>query len=320
MKFSKVIKNPIKDTSSNNREYLNELNRFLKIESQLKNNLKTIKTSRKKSSSNSNYLGDLASDSHQSISYIPKRKVKFIPGNLISHADTNSIPIKIKSQEKNVSKSLFSLNNSLISMNNNNNKSNYDVDLVYNEYGIKNNSVDPEYLNFKTNFILKFSKNIAQYEKLYIYTDAVSDNYKRNLALDNMKKLKNLSEKKDRMFFEDSQVKNNANTSYFNWKEMIIFFFEFETLLQKIFDIVFKELKNTKDLMISIAKKSIGLESQLKEKDQELSQINEFIKENDLHGKMKVYKQKQNNYDELKKECQRKENLNMINVYRLEEE
>merc|ERR1711957_615868 len=93
---------------------------------------------------------------------------------------------------------------------------------------------------------------MGHYDKINSLTDSVSENNKK-LVADGIKKLKNLSEKKDRILFDN---KETSDGSLYNWKENIILFFEFETIWQKITDIVLKELKNTRDLMIVLAKKN----------------------------------------------------------------
>lgn len=242
----------------------------------------------------------------KTLTYIPKKNVKFIPSNLMSYGNP-STNIAYRKSTDSISKSnTFSTGN--IELHNSNS--------VYLNYGFNKKNVDVEYLNFKTNFILKFSKNISIYDKIFLNMDAVSDNNKKFVS-ENFMKLKSLSEKKDRILFDNNEVKNSSN---FNWKEMIILFFEFESKWQKIIDIVTKELKSTREIMISLAKKNTELEKLSEDYAEEIASLSEFIKINDLENKATAEKKKLKHFYDMKQEFEKKENLNLINLHRLEEE
>ena len=90
-----------------------------------------------------------------------------------------------------------------------------------------------DYLNFKTNYILKFAKNIENFEKFSKYFDFISENNKKSF-IDHFETLKKLSEKKDRILFDVINPNNKLNNSIDNWKECSILFYEFEVYWQKL--------------------------------------------------------------------------------------
>ncbi len=296
-----------------NKDYLNDLQSFLKVENQIKNSINFSKDFTK-----SRYLSE-ADEVSRTLTYIPKRNVKFIPSNLMSYGDPGSnIGLK-KSQQQHEnnnnfkSKTVREPNSHLLDRSNNDNTHNS----VFYNYGFHNKTVDAEYLNFKTNFILKFAKNISKYEKIFHIMDSVSDNNKKFVS-ESFMKLKSLSEKKDRILFDNNEVKNT--TSSFSWKENIILFYEFETIWQKICDLILKELKSSKEVMISLAKKNTDLEAQVQANTAEIYNLTEFIRINDLHNKAATQKKKLKHFYDMKQEFERRENLNLVNMNRLEEQ
>jgi hypothetical protein len=347
-----AIKNVIHSESAYNsslkdlegtRDFLNDLNKFLYINNQ---------TAKKPVSySKSKYL-EQADQASKTLNYLPKKNIKFVPTTLFSYGSgygsgsgtglgsitgvggsggsagngvgagnisgINSPNLNYRSSSID---SLFgkNINSPSISIQNN------DVILnsQYYKQGFHNKTLDSDYINFKTNFIIKFSKNVGNYDKLKSLVDSVSDNNKK-WVLDGLKNLKSLSEKKDRIFFDNIEIGDNKdykdNKSIFNWKENILLFFEFETIWQKLTDIILKELKNTRELMLVLAKKNNEFTEINKENLEKINKLNEFIKANDMNNKAETMKKKIKNFYEKKQEYERKENIGFINLHRLEDE
>ena len=114
------------------------------------------------------------------ISYIPKRKIEFIPSNLMSYGNPNQNLMENLNRNSNSPNSNFNFKNILLD--------NY-------------KNIDIEYMNFKTNFILRFAKNISNYDKIIGFLDSLTYISKTNYR-EIFFKLKNLSEKKDKILFE----------------------------------------------------------------------------------------------------------------------
>ena len=189
---------------------------------------------------------------------------------------------------------------------------------------IKNQN-DLDLLAFKTNFIVKFSRNLENYDKIFLLIDRVSESNKK-IAFEYYYRIKSLTEKKDKIIFNTiifNQIQNkekNMNALFENWKENITIMFEFESYWQKLIELILKELKGYNEKNIDLNKKVKDKDCFIMNKDNEINQLNDYIKKNDIHHKALAKKKKQNEIKEIKSEYDKKDKLNMMSVYRLEEE
>ena len=234
-----------------------------------------------------------------SISYLPKRNCK------ITTAGLSKLPIPENGLKKFFEKKQM--------------ESDKDTNLEI------NNQNDLDLLSFKTNFIVKFSRNLENYDKIYSLLDRVSENNKK-IAFDYYYRIKSLTEKKDKVIFNTSVFTQNFNgeksmvSVLDNWKENISIMYEFESYWQRIVELILKELKVYHEKNIDLNKKVKDKDSFLINKDNEINNLNDYIKKNDINYKALVKKKKSNDIKELKSEYEKKEKLNIINMYRLEEE
>jgi hypothetical protein len=90
--------------------------------------------------------------------------------------------------------------------------------------------------------------------------------------------------------------------------------------MQKINDIILKELKNTRELMLVIAKKNNEMTEDSKENSDKIYKLTEYIRINDIKNKAETIKKKMKHFYEQKQEYEKRENLNFINKIRLEDE
>lgn len=257
--------------------------------------------------------------SDPSHSYVPKRTVKFTPSDLLSYANPNML--KRFGGEESLKDSLLSLkinpheSNHLPENMNQNKESNKEIIPTYNQ--TQNNF---DHLNFKTNFILKFAKNAEQYDRLGLFFDNITENNKK-LVVDCYYKLKSLTDKKDRILFDYMTVNNYENDSTTqNWKECTMFFHEFEAFWLKLADVILRELKTAKDNNIQLSKKVNDQYHTITMKENEIEYLNNYISKNDINYKALVKKKRVKDVKEIKTEFEKKEKLNIINVFRLEEE
>ena len=305
-KVESVYDKSIRKAHSASRKIFDELNDFLRINKLVKdkklsrgNDNVIDKASLIMNSErliDKNYLKNYTSSK---IVYKPKRNVKLSPKSFPSN------PIKI-SMDKSVKNTVL----------------NFAVTHDHNLPNIINkNDTNPlqdnDYLTFKTNFILKFTGNIENYNRLTKYFDYISEDKKKALA-ECSSKLKSITERKDRVLFDRMNFDKDFNLE--KWKELTIVFYEFEQLWQKQCKIILKELKLSKDNNIHLNKKVVDQENNLKLKENELNYLNNYISTNDLNYKTMMGKKKATDVKEIKSEYEKKEKLNMINVFRLEEE
>lgn len=328
----------IRDVNCPSQRSLNELNGCLKVDKQTKGRkvnvnskvntieqkmyLNSLNTERKE-----DYIDELNLDKNMnsSLAFIPKRKLKFTPSNLMSYSNPNSYMKKFNNAvEKDVEErtslpfpvftpSYHGLDNGSSGVNGENKiqtppaiSNNANIDSL----PVHNPSDSADFLTFKTNYILKFARNIENYEKLYKYLEIISENNKKP-AMDNFIKLKSIADKKDRALFDTNNTLG---------RDSIILFYEFEVFWLKLIEIVMRELKSLKDINVQLTKKASDQENLIKLKENEIKYLNTFIENNDLNYKSLVRKKRTKDVNEIKDEYERKEKLSMINTFRLEEE
>ena len=234
-----------------------------------------------------------------SISYLPKRNGKLTTSSLSKLAiPENAFKRIIKNDQRETDKDLK------IEMKNQN-----DLDLM----------------SFKTNFIIKFSRNLENYDKIFSLIDKVSEN-NRKFACDYYYRIKSLAERKDKIIFNtniftQSQNKDMIKNELFeNWKENISVMFEFESYWQKLVELILKELRSFYEKNIDLNKKVKDKDCFIINKENEINQLTDYIKKNDINNKALTKKKKSNEIKEIRTEYDKKDKLNMMNVYRLEEE
>ena len=247
----------------------------------------------------SNDFKEKQNDIPSSISYLPKRNCKVTTSGL------SKLPIPENGLKKFFKKEQL--------------ESDKEVNMEI------NNQNDLDLLSFKTNYIVKFSRNLENYDKIYSLLDRVSENNKK-IAFDYYYRIKSLTEKKDKVIFNTSVFAQNFNREKSmgsvldNWKENIYIMYEFESYWQKIVELILKELKVYYEKNIDLNKKVKDKDSFLISKENEINSLNDYIKKNDINYKALVKKKKSNEIKDLKAEYDKKEKLNIINMYRLEEE
>jgi len=246
-------------------------------------------------------VNDLAfkNDEIYNISYLPKRKVKFTPFSLISSSQHTT---KLFDNEKE------NTGDKKINIQNGNNH-------AY-------STTEKDYLEFKTTFILKFARNKKNYERLSQLISSIEEDKKT--SLDYYRKLVLITDKKDRILFDSMNpltISDQANlNSYINWKDLVVLFYESECSWLRLSEVVLKELSSVKEKNLHLEKKVSDQGHQIISKDSTIQRLNKFIEENDLNSKSSFSKKKITELDLLKEEFTQKENLNIYNVFRLEEE
>jgi len=176
------------------------------------------------------------------------------------------------------------------------------------------NNVDMDYLNFKTNFLLRFTKNINNYTKIMQVIETLVLNNKKYFYTC-MEKLKILSEKKDKVLLETNQNLQNISTL----KETVIFVFEFESLWQKLSEALLKELKKASDSNIILLKKNKDLDDEMVLRNKKIQELNEFIRINDIHTKISKYNKTLDMVNDVKMEYQRKVNDKLLEMDLMEQ-
>jgi hypothetical protein len=317
-----------RDLYSANSRASSDLTSFIKVDSLLStkkkfhSNAKQIVSGDRDYQKNKFYNDKKCNELISSISYLPKNRIKFTPLNLMSYPSPNKFSIgnKHNSRSDKIEDSLMPFQ-----MGNKNETSSNGTNYMMS--GSEN-----EFLTFKTNFILKFAKNVEVYDKVNKYLDIISDSNKKNI-FDYFRRIRTCTDKKDQILFDSMNYniltennKNNesnsnkANSNYKHWKECTILFYEFEVFWLKLSDIILKELKSAKDSNILLAKKNSDQTNIISQREKEVSELNELIETHDIYNKTQKAKKKNSELNEIKEEYNRKDKINVFNVYRLEEE
>jgi hypothetical protein len=269
---------------------LRDSNRELDIEKELQNYL-TVSRAEKKPKIQMITLEKPAEEkkdklqtfpSHK-LNYIPQRDTNFTPSNLLSYPNKNRAfkAIKLETLQK-VS------------------ASNYDTDI----------------LNFQTSHMLKFAKSSENYDRLNNILDNLTDSNKK-LAVDAFHKLRLTNDKRDKILFDYFHVDANNFTIY---KDVVSLLYDIDLTWQKLLEISLKESKRLRDENVSVMKRFSDVENLNESNKKEIAYLKEYIGDNDISYKHMLRKRKLNEADIIKEECEKKERLNLIQRYQLEEE
>jgi len=249
------------------------------------------------------------------ISYVPKNNVRFIPSDIKSYGNLNNFDFS----KTNINNSTYNkmpdylqhskTQNNFFKFQNNN--LNYGND---NSHAINLNNIDMDYLNFKTNFLLKFSNNINKYNKLLTVIETLAYNNKK-IFHEKIQKLKGLAENKDKILLEGHNAKNQNITT---WKNTLIYIYESENLWQKITQNLLKEFKKNLDSNIVLMKKVEDCEEELDQKNKKIEELNEFIRINDIHTKISKFNKTLEMVNDVKAHYEKKENKSLIEMFNME--
>jgi len=182
-------------------------------------------------------------------------------------------------------------------------------------------SSEINFIEFKTNIIMKFAKSFNIFNHLPSYFENLSDVNKHYIK-DCYYKLKVLLEKRENVLFDFEKLITNFNlvNNLEKWKNYLDVFYNFEILMEKMVDTTFKEHKqyvtecNLKQKIIE--EKDIELNT----KNKEIERLKKFIDDNNLNYKSKNKQSKTSEKGTLISEYEKKDRLNQINIFRLEEE
>jgi hypothetical protein len=315
-----------RDLYSANSRASSDLTSFMKVDSLLStkkkfhSNAKQIVNGDRDYQKSKYFTDKKTNELTSSISYLPKSRIKFTPLNLMSYPSPNNVIMgnKYTSRSDNKDESVmpFQMGDKNETPSNGNN---------YTMTGSEN-----EFLTFKTNFILKFAKNIEVYDKVNKYLDIISDTNKKNIN-DYYRRIRTCTDKKDRLLFDSMNYNlltdnNNlnggsrVNSNYQHWKECTTLFYEFEVFWLKFSDTILRELKSAKEGNTLLSKKNSDQANIISQREKEISEMNELIESHDLNNKSQKAKKKVTEINEIKQEYERKEKINVFNLYRLEEE
>jgi hypothetical protein len=276
------------------------------------------------------------SNPFSNISYLPKRKIKFNATNLFSYSNNPPRLLSRKSEEnkesiKTITSQPARPNSNNLNINNSSksNSTNYNPlqNICLNENYMSITIPENEYLTFKTNYILKFARNKESYQKISNFIAKISDENKKHVV-EYYRKLMHITEKKEKVLFDSMNFNimnsmintTDPNLNYQNWKECTLLFYELETYWLRLCEIALKELYATKETNVHLAKKLSDQTHLLANRDNQINKLKSFIEENDIISKSSKSQKKLQDMEKIRDEYRKKENINIYNINRLEEE
>lgn len=282
--------------------------------------------------------------SFKGIKYCPKRVINFsnlkynLPKNKLFYGrgffDFEKSFNKIKLDKKKIGSAYNSTYN-LLPSSTSETKINFDV---FNQENIINNK---DLTNFKTSQISYFSRTSNNYTNLKKFLPYMSERNKVRIdsfisqLVNIIQNQKNILfvENDDYNYFSSSCREPNKNSclhleerkdkTLFNNKVMYKFLninTEYNMLVNKLFDIVFNEIKNIKEKNKELKKTNFENGILLSHKKKELNEIEKYININQTKNLIQNNKSKEEKMNDLNMKFRKKENEYLININKLNQE
>lgn len=179
-------------------------------------------------------------------------------------------------------------------------------------------NADTNFLGYKSNFMVKFARLSEQFEKISGVFDKFSDERHKQI-IEFYKKLTAANERKERVLFDNFASFSKAEMLN-RFKECIGVFYDYENNWLKLADCFAREIREMSEKTNFIEKKLGDEEIILRNKESELDQLNNYIKENDINYKAFTRKKKMKEVSEVKAESLRREKELQIQIFKLEQE
>ena len=291
-----------------------------------------------------NYNSTKNKTSFRGLKYCPKRIINFsnlkcnLPKNKLFYRrgffDFEKSFNKIKLDKKKI-RSAYNSTYNLLPSSSPETKINLDV---FNQENIINNK---NLTNFKTSQILYFSKTSNNYNNLKKFLTYMSERNKVRIdsfitqlvnIINNQKNIL-FVENDDYNYFSSSCRDANKNSclnleerkdkTLFNNKVMYKFLninAEYNILVNKLFDIVFNEIKDIKEENMKLKKTSFENGILLSSKKKEIKELEKYININQTKILIQNNKSKDKKMYDLNMKFQKKENEYLININKLNEE
>ena len=293
-----------------------------------------------------NYISTKNKTSFRGLKYCPKREINF--SNLKCNLQKNKLFYgrgffdfeksfnKIKLDKKKI-RSAYNSTYNLLPSSSSSTETKINLD-AFNQENIINNK---NLTNFKTSQVAYFSKASNNYNNLKKFLPYISDRNKVRIdsfisqlanIIQNQKNIL-FVENDDYNYFSSSCKEPNKNNCLhleerkdkplFNNKVMYKFLnvnTEYNMLVNKLFDIVFNELKDIKEKNMELKKTNFENGILLSSKNKELKEIEKYININQSKILIQNNKSKEKMVHDLNMKFQKKENEYLININKLNEE
>jgi hypothetical protein len=252
------------------------------------------------------------------LKYLPKRKLRNI--------NISTSP-KINNKENN--NNLFFHTQKPLSGKNKNNSNNENSnerfiieDLFKKEEVNDLVHIESEFLQFRTSYILEYSKNSEHLRKIAKYFDVIKDD-KKNIAVDLYDKLLKIYDENNKVIFNKPNL--NETITFDTWKNMVILFSDFTHIIINLLSILFSEIKVSKSKILSLTKKTSDQSNFIIQQTKDFNEINTYIRKHELNNfthnkKSQLKRDKEFQLQTSQITFTKKENAYIMTIHRLEEE
>ena len=167
----------------------------------------------------------------------------------------------------------------------------------------------------KTQFIIKYSTNIEQFNKHKKNVDNITES-KRHTFMELHSKLKKLLDIQNQLFFENT----TAHDIHAQMSQLISLCYEYNTNINKYCEMIFTELQDEKTMNIKLRKRNFEVENMCQAKINELNDLNNYLNRYDVSTKIYMKKGKEETIENIRKSFVQKENAYLLKIYKLEDE
>ena len=254
------------------------------------------------------------------LKYLPKRKLRNININI-------STSPKINNKENN--NNLFYHTQRPLSGKNKNNSNNeksnerFIIEDLFKKEEVNDSvHIESEFLQFRTSYILEYSKNSEHLRKIAKYFDVIKDD-KKNIAVDLYDKLLKIYDENNKVIFNKPNL--NETITFDTWKNMVILFSDFTHIIINLLSIFFSEIKVSRSKILSLTKKTSEQSNFIIQQTKDFNEINTYIRKHELNNfthnkKSQLKRDKEFQLQTSQITFTKKENAYIMTIHRLEEE
>jgi hypothetical protein len=177
------------------------------------------------------------------------------------------------------------------------------------------NKTEADFMTYRTNYMLKFSRNFEAYDRIFRYFEHFNEGAKRHI-IDLFNKMKSVNDSRDKIIFD--QAKAECNIEFY--KNVVNLQYEQEVAFLRLLENSVKEVRKYKENNNELFRRENEALGSKEEYGKELSKLKKLVDDNDINYKDMVRKKKLNETHKVKEEFERRERVNMIQNFRLEEE
>ena len=173
---------------------------------------------------------------------------------------------------------------------------------------------------FRSNYLYKYVLNLENFNKYKKYTELINDTNKPIFSKI-FEQTSELLEKQSKVAFNNkTNILENSVKFSESEKKLIIAFSDYSLLSNKLLNVLFNEMSEIKNDNKKLKRKTYEDDINLKNKTQEIDDLQKYLKRYDVSSKIFLKKTKEENINKVIKKYNHKENAYILLIYELENE